>query len=92
MTKVENDDVVYIGNKPVMNYVLAVVTQFNSGADNVVIKARGRAISRAVDVAEVVRNRFMTDLSVKDILISTEKIVSERGESNVSAMEITLGK
>jgi len=89
---VENDDVVYIGNKPVMNYVLAVVTQFNSGADNVVIKARGRAISRAVDVVEVVRNRFMTDLSVKDILISTEKITSERGESNVSAMEITLGK
>ncbi|HUV81546.1 MAG TPA: DNA-binding protein Alba [archaeon] len=88
----ENDDVVYIGNKPVMNYVLAVVTQFNSGADNVVIKARGRAISRAVDVAEVVRNRFMTDLSVKDILISTEKITSERGESNVSAIEITLGK
>lgn len=88
----ENDDVVYIGNKPVMNYVLAVVTQFNGGADNVVIKARGRAISRAVDVAEVVRNRFMTDLSVKDILISTEKITSERGESNVSAMEITLGK
>ncbi|MBE0525287.1 MAG: DNA-binding protein Alba [Methanosarcinales archaeon] len=88
----ENDDVVYIGNKPVMNYVLAVVTQFNSGADNVVIKARGRAISRAVDVAEVVRNRFITDLSVKDILISTEKIVSERGESNVSAIEITLGK
>jgi len=89
---VENDDIVYIGNKPVMNYVLAVVTQFNSGADNVVIKARGRAISRAVDVAEVVRNRFMTDLSVKEILISTEKITSERGESNVSAMEITLGK
>ena len=88
----ENDDIVYIGNKPVMNYVLAVVTQFNSGADNVVIKARGRAISRAVDVVEVVRNRFMTDLSVKEILISTEKITSERGESNVSAMEITLGK
>ena len=88
----ENDDVVYIGNKPVMNYVLAVVTQFNGGADNVVIKARGRAISRAVDVAEVVRNRFLNDLEVKDILISTEKVASERGESNVSAMEITLGR
>jgi DNA-binding protein len=88
----ENEDVVYIGNKPVMNYVLAVVTQFNGGADNVIIKARGRAISRAVDVAEVVRNRFLNDLNVKDILISTEKITSERGESNVSAMEITLGK
>jgi DNA-binding protein len=88
----ENEDVVYIGNKPVMNYVLAVVTQFNGGADNVIIKARGRAISRAVDVAEVVRNRFLNDLNVKDILISTEKITSERGDSNVSAMEITLGK
>jgi DNA-binding protein len=88
----ENDDVVYVGNKPVMNYVLAVVTQFNGGTNNVTIKARGRAISRAVDVAEVVRNRFLDDVEVKDILISTEKVKSDRGESNVSAMEIILGK
>ena len=88
----ENDDVVFIGNKPVMNYVLAVVTQFSGGANNVTIKARGRAISRAVDVAEVMRNRFLTDVEVKDILISTEKVTSDRGESNVSAMEITIGK
>lgn len=88
----ENDDVVYVGNKPVMNYVLAVVTQFNGGTNNVTIKARGRAISRAVDVAEVVRNRFLNDVEVKDILISTEKVTSDRGESNVSTMEITIGK
>jgi DNA-binding protein len=88
----ENDDVVYVGNKPVMNYVLAVVTQFNGGTNNVTIKARGRAISRAVDVAEVVRNRFLDDVELKDILISTEKVKSDRGESNVSAMEIILGK
>ena len=88
----ENDDVVFIGNKPVMNYVLAVVTQFSGGANNVTIKARGRAISRAVDVAEVVRNRFLEDVELKDILISTEKVISDRGESNVSAMEITIGK
>ncbi len=88
----ENDDVVYVGNKPVMNYVLAVVTQFNGGAKNVTIKARGRAISRAVDVAEVVRNRFLDNVEVKDILISTEKVTSDRGETNVSAMEITIGK
>ncbi len=87
----ENDDVVYVGNKPVMNYVLAVVTQFNSGTNNVTIKARGRAISRAVDVAEVVRNRFLDNVEVKDILISTEKVTSDRGETNVSAMEITIG-
>ena len=88
----ENDDVVFIGNKPVMNYVLAVVTQFSGGANNVTIKARGRAISRAVDVAEVVRNRFLDNVEVKDILISTEKVTSDRGETNVSAMEITIGK
>ena len=88
----ENDDVVYVGNKPVMNYVLAVITQFNGGTNNVTIKARGRAISRAVDVAEVVRNRFLENVEVKDILISTEKVTSDRGETNVSAMEITIGK
>ena len=88
----ENDDVVYVGNKPVMNYVLAVVTQFNGGTNNVTIKARGRAISRAVDVAEVVRNRFLKDVEVRDIIISTEKVTSDRGETNVSAMEITIGK
>jgi DNA-binding protein len=88
----ENDDVIYVGNKPVMNYVLAVVTQFNGGTNNVTIKARGRAISRAVDVAEVVRNRFLNDVEVRDIIISTEKVTSDRGETNVSAMEITIGK
>jgi len=51
------DNVIYVGNKPVMSYVLAVVTQFNDGSDEVVVKARGRAISRAVDTAEVVRNK-----------------------------------
>ena len=48
------ENIVYIGNKPVMNYVLAVVTQMNSGVTEVILKARGRAISRAVDVAEIV--------------------------------------
>ena len=86
------DNVVYIGNKPVMNYVLAVVTQFNNGALEVTIKARGRAISRAVDVAEVTRNRFISGSKVKDIKIATEKIASDRGDSNVSTMEIVMSK
>lgn len=83
---------VFVGNKPVMNYVLAVLTQFNSGATEVSIKARGRAISRAVDVAEIVRKRFLPDVDVKDIQISTEQIESEQGTVNVSAIEITLVK
>ena len=60
-----------------MSYVLAVITQFKSGgSDEVVIKARGRAISTAVDAAEIVRNRFMKDAKLKDIKIGTESITS----------------
>jgi DNA-binding protein len=86
------DDVVFVGNKPVMNYVLAVVTQFGSGAKDVKIMARGRAISRAVDVAEVSRSRFLPDVTLKGIQISTEILNTDRGETNVSAIEITIGK
>ncbi|MBQ6218266.1 MAG: DNA-binding protein Alba [Methanosphaera sp.] len=87
------ENIVYIGNKPVMNYVLAVVTQMNSGVAEVILKARGRAISRAVDVAEIVRNRFISDVDVKSIDISTEEIVGNEGtSSNVSAIEIRLSK
>ncbi|MCZ7397552.1 MAG: DNA-binding protein Alba [Candidatus Methanoperedens sp.] len=89
---IPEDNIVYVGNKPVMNYVLAVVTQFNNGAQEVTIKARGRAISRAVDVAEVTRNRFMAQSRVKDIRIATEKVASDRGDSNVSTMEIVMIK
>lgn len=82
---------IYIGNKPVMSYVLAVVTQFNNGFDDVVIKARGRAISRAVDTAEVVKNKFMPNVEIKDIQIGTEAIEGEGGDkANVSSMEITM--
>lgn len=75
-----------------MNYVLAVVTQFNIGkSEEVVIKARGRAISRAVDVAEIVRRRFLPDLEVTNITTSTEEISRDDGSTAaVSSMEITL--
>lgn len=87
------ENIVYIGNKPVMNYVLAVVTQMNSEVTEVILKARGRAISRAVDVAEIVRNRFISDVDVESINISTEEIVGNEGtSSNVSAIEIKLSK
>jgi DNA-binding protein len=86
------DNVVYVGNKPVMNYVLAVTTQL-SRAGEVVLKSRGQAISRAVDAAEIVRNRFMPGVKIKNINISTEELTREDGTTmNVSAMEITLAK
>ena len=68
-----------------------MVAQFNQGSDEVVIKARGRAISRAVDTAEIVRNRFINDAVVKHIKIGTESIAREEGgTSNVSSIEICL--
>lgn len=87
------DNVVLVGNKPPMSYVLAVVTQFHNGSNNVHIKARGRAISRAVDVAEIVRNKFLTDIKVDGIGISTEVLQGEQGgQVNVSAIDIALAK
>jgi DNA-binding protein len=86
------DNVVYVGSKPVMNYVLAVTTQLNNSKE-VVLKSRGQAISRAVDAAEIVRNRFMPGVKIKSINISTEELTREDGTTmNVSAMEITLTK
>ena len=55
------NNTIFVGSKPVMNYVLAVVTQFNEGSNSVTLRARGKAISRAVDAAEIVRNRFVPE-------------------------------
>jgi len=85
-----NDNTVYVGNKPVMNYVLAVVTQFSNGAEEVAIKARGKAISRAVDTAEIALNRFLKDITKKEIRTSTEEIETDAGRTNVSSIEIIL--
>jgi len=83
------ENTVYIGKKPTMNYVLAVVSQLNAGSDNVCIKARGRAISRAVDVAEIVRRRFVQGLGYQEVKIATESLPGQDGGSaNVSSIEI----
>ncbi len=87
------ENVVYVGKKPAMNYVLAVVTQFNNGAKTVTIKARGNTIGRAVDVAEIARNRFLPDAKVGNISISSEELTNEDGtKSKVSAIQIMLSK
>ena len=91
--KRNDENVIYVGQKPPMSYVLAIVTQFQgSGSDEVIIKARGRSISTAVDAAEITRNRFVTDAKIKDIKIGTESITNdEEGRtSNVSSIEIIL--
>ncbi len=87
------ENTIFIGKKGTMAYVLAVVTQVNSGASDITIKARGKAISRAVDVSEIVRNKFMKDLKVDSITTATEEIPSEEGGPlKVSSIEITMKK
>ena len=89
-----DSNTVYIGRKPTMNYVLAVITNFNSSdSKNVTIKARGQAISTAVDVAEIVSRRFMKDLRVSDVTIGTEEMQQQEGGTrNVSTIEIKLAR
>lgn len=88
----KEQNIVYIGKKPTMNYVLAVITSFNStDTKEVTLKARGRSITTTVDVAEIVRRKFMKELNVGKITIGTEEIEQEEGGTrNVSTIEITL--
>ena len=87
------ENVVLIGKKPVMNYVIACLTFFNVGVEKVVVKARGRAISKAVDTVELLRRAFVKDLELEDIQIGTQEITRPEGQkSNVSTIEITVTK
>jgi archaea-specific DNA-binding protein len=92
----EKSAIVFIGSKTPMDYVLAVMTRLSSGdAGEVVLKARGRAIATAVDVAEIARNRFLKDLKVSKIAIGTEEMPAREGENRarmVSTIEIALTK
>jgi DNA-binding protein Alba len=87
------ENVVYIGSKPIMNYCIAVVTSLQESGSSVAVKARGRAISTAVDVVEVTRSRFLKDITVEGIEIGTEELESTDGRmKNVSSITIILKK
>lgn len=91
--KVNSENIVFIGQKPVMNYVIACLTYFNSGTRKVIIKARGQAISRAVDTVELLRRSFVKDLQLHGINLSTEEVTRSEGQkAKVSAIEITVTK
>ncbi|MGP8126603.1 MAG: DNA-binding protein Alba [Candidatus Bathyarchaeia archaeon] len=84
---------IFIGQKPLMSYVTAIVMQFNSGSKELAVKARGRMISQAVDVVEVCRRRFFADkLNITEIKIGTEVLGEEGQPRNVSTIEIKLTK
>jgi archaea-specific DNA-binding protein len=84
------ENVVYIGSKPLMNYCIAIVSSLKEKG-SVAVKARGRAISTAVDAVEVTRSRFMTDLIVEDVEIGTEELEATDGRMrNISSITIIL--
>ena len=94
--KEESSNVVFIGSKPFMNYVASLIVQFtNKKRNEVVVKARGRWIVRAVDVVETVRKRFLKDenIQIKHVRIDSEEVESKEGKKmNISSIEITIGK
>jgi len=90
---VSKENVVLVGIKPAMNYVVACITFFNSGANEVIVRARGRAISRAVDSVELLGRAFIKDLTVKEIKIGTEEMEQSEGRKmNVSTINILISK
>ena len=87
------DNSIFIGGKPFMNYVTSVVMQFTSKkADEVIVKARGKFISRAVDIAEVATKRFLDNqVTVSNIQIDSEEFQNNEGKQvRVSTIEIGL--
>jgi len=87
------ENTVFIGRKPVMNYVVACLTFLNSGSKKVVLKARGQAISRAVDTVELLKRVFMKDLQLQGISIGTEQVTGSEGQTrNVSTIELAVTK
>lgn len=91
--KSDDENYIYIGKKPSMNYVLIINSRMLNGLDEMTIKARGKSISKAVDVAEIVTNRFITDANDDNIKISTEVIDRDDGsKTKVSSIEIVISR
>ena len=89
MTERAKDNTIFVGKKPTMSYVLAAITQLGN-TDEVFVRARGRSISTAVDVAEVVKNKFMKDVK-STVEIGTEQVTDKENRTlNVSTINIRL--
>jgi DNA-binding protein len=89
---VRQENLVRVGKKPVMNYVVACVTLFNSGNDEIVLRARGQSINNAVDIVERLK-KFQKNLQVRDINVGSEDVTRPDGtRSSISTIEIALRK
>lgn len=95
MAKIKNSDgnIIFVGGKAVMNYVTGVVTQFENKVSEVIISSRGKFISKAVDVAEIVRKKFLKDVVIKEIKLDSQEFDNDKGKRvTVSTMDIVLKK
>ncbi len=94
MSAPTGNSIIFVGKKPAMNYVVACLTLLQNGTPEITLKARGKAISTAVDAAQILTKRFVPYISVKSIGISTEQVQNAEsgGTSDVSSMEIHLSK
>ncbi|MCG3216473.1 MAG: DNA-binding protein Alba [Candidatus Heimdallarchaeota archaeon] len=91
MSKEKKENAIYIGKKGTMNYCLVVVTIFNKGEKECVIRARGRSISKAVDVAEISTRKFLPEIiDIADVKIGSEELEGEHGLKTVSTIDIVL--
>ncbi len=91
MLKTENN-LIRIGKKPLMSYVVACVTLFNSGINKIIVRARGRAITKAVDVVEMLRRSFFKGLIVNSIEVGSDDFKFQGRDLTVSTIEIILTK
>jgi DNA-binding protein len=86
-------NLVRIGKKPVMNYVTACVTLFNSGDGEVIVRARGQAIEKAIDTVQMLRHSFLKDVLIKSINLGSEDVTRFDGtRGNISIIEITVSR
>lgn len=86
------NDAVIVGRKSTMNYVVACITLFNSGIDDIKIKARGRSISRAIETVEMLKRGFIKELKIKNITIGSQEYEKQGKIRNISTIEMTLAK
>jgi len=86
-------NLVRIGKKPIMNYVTACVTLFNSGNEEVMVRARGQAIEKAIDTVQMLRRGFLKDVNVQSINLGSEDVTRLDGtRGNISIIEIVLSR
>ena len=85
-------DLVVVGRKPVMRYALAVLTSFNRGSTEVVVRGRGRAVAKCVDVVNTLRRSFYKDLKVEDVRLGTDQLQLDDRTVNVSFIEIRISR